>query len=90
MKLKIVNDYIDELSEMFPDVDEKSIKAIVTQGNRNLCNGLKQNSTTSYMLVGKSFSTGLTERFMFYKHSSLYYNNKAKFKQRLKDKKNEQ
>jgi hypothetical protein len=85
MKIKEIDYYVKKLSEVFPELEESSIKEIIKMGNLFMFNKLKLKKTT-LNFTGKSRVDGTYNTFLMYKHNSVMYNNKAKRKKRLKAK----
>ena len=84
MRILDVNHYVDKLAKEFPEVDEKSIKDIITTGNMSIYNILRK-TTATIALQGK-VSEDEHRSFIMYRHNHVAYNNKAKVIQRKKDK----
>lgn len=85
MKVFKQDHYIDRLCEIYPDIARESIKKVLSIGNSALIKGIKKNIHSSYQLSGKDRVLDKSSRLFIFKFHTLYYNNKHKFKKRLKD-----
>jgi len=86
MKVLDTKYYADKLADKFPEVDERSILEIIRFGNMAVYNSLIK-TTATVRILGKT-EDGKKNNFLLFKQNSVSYNNKAKFKQRKKDKQN--
>lgn len=87
MKVKNVNDYVKELSEVFPEVAPESIAAVIKVGNSSILQTLR-GKTATVQLKSKSKVDSTTNVFTFYNYTTAKYNNIAKIIKKRKDEKN--
>ena len=72
-----VNDYVERLKDIFPDIAEQSIKDVIKLGNTSITKELKQVAPT-VMCVSKSIVDGTTNTFIMYNQLPAEVNNKYK------------
>jgi hypothetical protein len=90
MKTKFTDDYIERLMEIFPEIEEKSIRETIRMGNR-VFSKARQKKTAIFVSEGTPVHKPKWEEFMIYTYLplslQLYEANKKRKKDReLKEK----